>query len=63
MAKKLADKDGCGGCEYYTASPREVWGICRRDPPVAVVDDEGCAWAQPSVFAVEWCGEFRRRCN
>ena len=54
-------KDGCAGCEYYTAEPRADTGICRRYPPIAVTDDEGFGFTQPPVDADEWCGEFFRR--
>ena len=60
-AKLLTHKNGCGICEYYTAEPRNDYGICRRFPPVVIVDEEGASFAQPAVFADDWCGECRIR--
>lgn len=54
----------CVACQFY--SPRkEATGECRRNPPhthtFTWFDDICHQGVWPTVDAVDWCGEFRRR--
>jgi hypothetical protein len=60
----------CSNCRYFSIDdgcPTEGW--CRLNPPVLIpashmkdigaVPCEPRAWAQPAVYADDWCGKFK----
>jgi hypothetical protein len=46
----------CRNCYYYNAKGQTA-GTCKRFPPV-LVSLTPAQWAQPTVDALEMCGEF-----
>lgn len=48
----------CSNCSYWDALDGND-GLCRRMPPMVVLDDED-EWVSkwPETLASNWCGEF-----
>ena len=52
-------KDKCEKCVFYeTETEEDDYGICRRNPPELIEDDDGFSSEYPPVQDKDWCGEF-----
>lgn len=52
--------ENCGNCKYFQkhGNPESVGGICRRNPPLLVINRGGDDIRWPDTINGYWCGEF-----
>jgi len=61
--KKTIDSDlpSCESCIYIDIELKDIYGYCRRYPPVLITKNDEVCSSTPVVERAEWCGEFKRR--
>lgn len=55
-------EENCNSCRFYWGPPVGIGaGICRRHPPVKVLEDNDRIpeWGFPTIEPENWCGEFK----
>jgi hypothetical protein len=59
----MSPKRSCGGCSFFYDAFPELGegGICRRFPPVIMMNSILGRNKWPAVKDLDWCGEFVQR--
>jgi hypothetical protein len=53
----------CETCAFAVIEAAYGAGSCHRFPPIFAADDEGSGFTFPGIAPLDWCGEFKRKCN